>query len=70
MNEITVDQVRRFADIAHLAVSPVWQIVREVMERTAEAWSSVDSKELLPTEMKSAIGQQIQAVVAGSKRNS
>jgi serine/threonine-protein kinase HipA len=70
LNEITVDQVRRFADTAHLAVSSVWQIVREVMERTADAWSSLDSKELLPTEMKSAIGQQIQAVVAGSKRNS
>lgn len=66
---ISVDQVRRFADTAHLAVNPVWQIVREVAERTAAAWSTLDQKELLPPEMRAAIGKQIQAVPAATMRN-
>ena len=70
LSEISVDQVRRFADTAHLAVNPVWQIVREVVERTADAWNTLDKKEFLPPEMQSAIGKQIQTVLAAAIRNS
>lgn len=70
LSEISVDQVRRFADTAHLAVNPVWQIVREVVERTADAWRTLDKKELLASEMQSAIGKQIQTVLAAAIRNS
>jgi serine/threonine-protein kinase HipA len=70
LNEITVDQVRRFADTAHLAVNPVWQMVSEVVERTADAWRSLDEKDLLPPEMQSAIGKQIQTQLASLVRNS
>lgn len=66
LNEITVNQVRRFADTAHLAVNPIWQIVREVIERTADTWISMDKKDLLPPEMQSAIGKQIQTVLTAS----
>jgi serine/threonine-protein kinase HipA len=69
LGEITVDQVRRFADTAHLAVNPVWQIVREVTERTADAWNRMERKELLPSEMQAAIGKQIQSVLAATNRS-
>ena len=64
LNEITVDQVRRFTDTARLPVSPVWGIVREVAERTAAAWKALDQKDLLPLEMRKAIDKQIHAVIA------
>jgi len=62
LSEISVEQGRRFADTAHLAVNPVWQIVTAVVERTADAWNALAMKELLPPEMRAAIGKQIEAV--------
>ena len=64
LNEITVDQVRRFADTARLPVSPLWEIVLEVSERTAAAWKTLSPKDLLPSKMRKAIEQQIHTVVA------
>jgi serine/threonine-protein kinase HipA len=64
LNEITVDQVRRFADRARLPASPVWEIVRETVERTAAAWKTLDQKEILPSKMRKAIDKQIHAVIA------
>lgn len=68
LNEITVDQVRRFIDTAHLPASPVWEIVREVVERTAAAWKTLDQKDLLPSEIRQAIDKQILAVIAKTDR--
>ncbi len=62
LNEITVDQVRRFADTARLPASPVWEIVRDMVERTAAAWKALDQKDLLPLDMRKAIEKQIHAV--------
>ena len=64
LDEITVDQVRRFADRARLPVSPVWEIVREMVERTAAAWKTLDQKDILPSKMRKAIDKQIHAVIA------
>jgi serine/threonine-protein kinase HipA len=64
LDQITVDQVRRFADRARLPASPVWEIVREMVERTAAAWKTLDQKDLLPSEMRKAIDKQIHAVIA------
>jgi serine/threonine-protein kinase HipA len=64
LNEITVDQVRRFTDTARLPASPVWEIVREMVDRTAAAWKTLDQKDLLPSEMRKAIEKQIHAVIA------
>jgi hypothetical protein len=46
LNEITVDQVRRFTDTAGLPASPVWEVVREVVQRTAAAWKTLDQKDI------------------------
>ena len=59
LNDITMDQVRRFADRARLQVSPIWRIVSEIVERTAAAWKVLDQKKLLPAEMSNAIDMQI-----------
>ena len=68
LNEITVDQVRRFIDTARLPASPVWEIVREVVERTPAAWKTLDQKDLLPSEIRQAIDKQILAVIAKTDR--
>lgn len=63
LNEITLDQVRRFTDTARLPMNPVWAIVRETVERTAEAWKALPYKELLPKETLKIIDGQIQRVI-------
>ncbi|MGB7718397.1 MAG: HipA domain-containing protein [Bryobacteraceae bacterium] len=64
LNEITVGHVRRFADRARLPASPVWEIVREMVERTAAAWKALDQKDILPSKMRKAIDKQIHAAIA------
>ena len=65
---IAVEQVRHFADKANLAVSTVWQTVRETVERTAEAWAGLPQKKLLPPEVRKVIQKQIQTVAANTCR--
>lgn len=67
MEAITLDQVRRFTDKAHMPMEPVWRIVRDMVERTEAAWRDLPAKELLPSEMRKAIDGQIRAVAAKSK---
>ena len=68
LNEITLDQVRRFADAAGLPMNPVWDIVRDTVERTAEAWKTLPHKDLLPKDIRDAIEKQIQTVAAKTGR--
>jgi serine/threonine-protein kinase HipA len=68
LNEVTVDQVRHFADTAGLPASPVWEIVREVAERTAASWKTLDQKDVLPSEIRKAVEKHIQAVVERTDR--
>jgi serine/threonine-protein kinase HipA len=62
LSEITVDQVRRFADTARMPASPLWQLVAETAERTVAAWEKLAHADLLPGDMRAAIGKQILAV--------
>ena len=55
LHEITVEQVRRFADTARLPASPLWEIVCEMVERTADAWQSLEQRDLLPSGMRKAL---------------
>jgi serine/threonine-protein kinase HipA len=68
LNEITVDQVRRFADAARMPASPLWQIVTETAERTVTAWQTLELTPLLPHDMRTAIGNQILAVATNIRR--
>jgi serine/threonine-protein kinase HipA len=67
LSEITLDQVRRFTDTARLPMNPVWAIVRETIERTAEAWKALPHKDLIPAATLKIIDGQIQRVIAGTK---
>jgi len=59
---ITLDQVRRFADTAGLPVSPMWTIVQETVERTAQAWATLAQRDVLPPDIDKAAGGQIRRV--------
>jgi serine/threonine-protein kinase HipA len=69
LKEITVDQVRRFADTARMPVSPLWQMVTETADRTVAAWETLELTSLLPHDMRTAIGDQILSVAANVRRN-
>lgn len=62
MRSITRDQIRRFADTGGLPVGPLWDIVRETVERTRDAWETVGPEAILSREMHDAIGKHLHAV--------
>jgi serine/threonine-protein kinase HipA len=62
LHEITLDQVRRFVDRAGLPMKPVWDIVIETVQRTADAWKALPTKELLGADILGAIHRQIQTI--------
>jgi len=68
LGEITLEQVRRFTDTARIPMDPVWRIVRETAERTAEAWGRLGCRELIPGGMAAVIGEQIGRVAGGVGR--
>lgn len=68
LDGITLDRVRRFADTARLPVQPVWKIVRETVERTAEEWKSLPCKDLIPAATLKVVDGQIQRAIAGTER--
>lgn len=65
LGEIRTDQVRRFAETARLAASPLWRHVIDVADRTVGAWQKLAEKDLLAEQMRRAIGKHI-ATVANS----
>ena len=62
LSEVTPDQMRRFADTARIPASPLWKIAVETAERTAESWKTLEHADLLPKDLKEAIGNQILSV--------
>ncbi len=69
LDQITLDQVRRFTDTAGLPMNPVWEIVRETVERTAGAWKTLAQRELLPADIHRVIDKQIEAAVTNTGKN-
>ena len=67
LSEVTPDQMRRFADTARIPASPLWQIVVETAERTAEAWKTLEQADSLPKDLRKSIGKQILGVAATVK---
>ncbi len=66
LGEITVDQVRRFADKGGLPMAPVWRTVQEVVEKTVAAWKTLAHKDLLDRELSAALTAQIEKVAANT----
>jgi serine/threonine-protein kinase HipA len=67
--EITVDQVRRFADTARMPASPVWEIVIETAERTVAAWETLAETQVLAKDMRALIGKHIVTVARTIRGN-
>jgi serine/threonine-protein kinase HipA len=66
LDGIVLDQARRFTDTARMPMDPVWRIVRETTERTAEAWRSLPQKDLLPADIRKVIDGQIEKAASGT----
>jgi serine/threonine-protein kinase HipA len=64
---VTRDQMRRFADTAHLPLSPLWQIANETVERTVAAWNALAHRDLLRKNLRAAIEKQIWEAAASTK---
>jgi serine/threonine-protein kinase HipA len=62
LHEITKEQIRRFAETARIPVSPLWKIVTETTERTAESWKTLENRDALPKGIRTAIEKQILGV--------
>ena len=62
IDTITQDRVRRLADRAGLAVSPLWHLVEETVELTVEAWRGHDAKDMLPDEIRNVIDDHLDKV--------
>lgn len=67
LTSITREQARRFADTAGLAASPVWDTVRETVERTTQAWKNLPAADVLPTKLRSQISAQIDTAARGTE---
>jgi serine/threonine-protein kinase HipA len=67
LDAITIDLVRRFSDTARLPMKPVWDTVVETLERTANAWKSLPHKDVLPSNIRKTIDEQIQKVLAATR---
>jgi serine/threonine-protein kinase HipA len=67
LSGITKDQLRRFIDKAGLPASPVAKIVRETVERTVEAWRTLDARDLLPADLRAQVDRQIETAAQGTE---
>lgn len=69
LTDIVPDQVRRFADTARLAVSPLARLVVDTAERIAESWKGLEQKHLLPVAISREIGRHIETTAANILRS-
>src|SRR3984893_689503 len=57
--EISMGQMRHFADAARIPASPLWQIAVETAARTIAEWKAIEQKDLLAKDMRASIEKQI-----------
>jgi len=69
LTDIVPDQVRRFADTARLAVSPLARLAADMAGRTVENWKALEQKRLLPAAISKAIGRHIETAAANIVRS-
>lgn len=67
ISAISQDQIRRFADAARLAVSPLWRLVQETTENTVTAWKSLEEKALIPAKIRKAVDEHMAKVASSIK---
>ena len=65
--EITMGQMRHFADAARIPASPLWQIAVETAGCTLAEWKKLEHSDLLAKDMRASIEKQIHTVAATVK---
>ena len=66
LDELSLDQIRRFTNAAGLPMTPVLRVVQDTLEGTFEAWRKHDAKEILPADIAQVVGKQIEGVALRS----
>ena len=67
LESVTVDQVRRFAEVARLPMKPVMDIVGDTVEKTQRGWKELPEKDLLPHDIRKLIDSQIANAISKTK---
>jgi len=67
LGEITLNQIRRFAETAELPVNPIRRIAKETVDRTLSAWEELEQKDLLPAGMRTVIDAHIRHVARSTQ---
>lgn len=62
MDEITPEQVRRFAQTARLPVSTLWKTLLDTIEQTLQAWSGHSERALLPGPIDKMLDDHLRTV--------
>jgi serine/threonine-protein kinase HipA len=69
MNNITQDQVRRFADTAKLSLPVLWQTVVATIEETRLAWRDHAVRDLLPASIRKTFELHVDTVASHVSRH-
>ena len=67
LGEITLDQIRRFAETAELPVNPIRSVAKETVERTLSSWEKLAQKDLLPAEIRTVMDAHIRTVARSTQ---
>lgn len=62
MDDITPEQVRRFADAAQLSVPPLWETILRTVEETRAAWRDHAPRDLLPLDLQQGLTSHMEIV--------
>ena len=62
LDDITPDQVRRFAEAADASAPALWETARRTVEETRDAWVGSAERDLLPAEIRESLNAHIEAV--------
>ena len=62
LDDITPDQLRRFADAAGASAPALWETVLRTVEETRAAWRDSAERDLLPAEVRESLSGHIEAV--------
>ncbi|HEX7072463.1 MAG TPA: HipA domain-containing protein [Hyphomicrobiaceae bacterium] len=69
MDDITPDQVRRFADTAQLSVPFLWKTILRTVEETRAAWRDHAARDLLPADLRKTLEARMENVAANIGRH-
>jgi len=69
MDDITPDQVRRFADTAQLSLPSLWEAILSTVEETRAAWHDHAARDLLPANLRKTLATHMETVATNIGRH-